>query len=470
MTRTILRFMLCGAFALTAAAEAPAANRIVRFQSREIARPDTSATARSRARAAQSNAASASDVPVTPARPFLVYPIAGTVGGDLHVPYFVDLDPFSALRDFDCGERTFAGHTGHDAYLRSFREQDIGVPVFAPLDGVVAEIHDGEPDHNTDDDPDSASNLIVIDHGDGQKTMFTHLRKGSITVQAGQVVTAGTQIALVGSSGQSVAPHLHFETQLGGRPFEPMSGPCRAGDSAFRRQPAAANAPVVLGAALSDRSFDDFRPAPWDDAPRRATFAKGANRLWFRTELGNVPAGTTYEIRVVPPAGNAFSVGRGELDGYEVHVGSFGWGMDLDLYATGMWKLALLLDDREIAALPFEVVVPGTTLENHPPHSPQVQLGPVAVLTGRPAICRVTPMLVADPDYDVVSYGYEWRVGGVLVRSVTSAATTDVLAREHLIDGADVSCTVTARDGVASSEAVMASALVSDGKTRAARR
>ena len=38
------------------------------------------------------------------------------------------------------------GHHGHDANIRSFKEQAIGVPVFAALDGVVAAAHDGEPE------------------------------------------------------------------------------------------------------------------------------------------------------------------------------------------------------------------------------------------------------------------------------------------------------------------------------------
>jgi hypothetical protein len=65
------------------------------------------------------------------------YPQAGILWRDLYPNNFVDLDPGPGLRDFACGTQTYDGHTGTDSDIRSFREMDIGVPVFAALDGRV---------------------------------------------------------------------------------------------------------------------------------------------------------------------------------------------------------------------------------------------------------------------------------------------------------------------------------------------
>jgi murein DD-endopeptidase MepM/ murein hydrolase activator NlpD len=56
-----------------------------------------------------------------------------------------------------------------------------------------------------------AGNHIVIDHGNGEFSMYAHLKPGSLTVKVGDVVKAGQLIGKLGSSGNSTEPHLHFQ-------------------------------------------------------------------------------------------------------------------------------------------------------------------------------------------------------------------------------------------------------------------
>lgn len=63
--------------------------------------------------------------------------------------------------------------------------------------------------------------LIIINHGNGQKTYYAHLNSQS--VRAGQRVNQGQQIGTVGSTGRSTGPHLHFEIHINGRPVNPAS-------------------------------------------------------------------------------------------------------------------------------------------------------------------------------------------------------------------------------------------------------
>jgi murein DD-endopeptidase MepM/ murein hydrolase activator NlpD len=63
-------------------------------------------------------------------------------------------------------------------------------------------------------------NVTLLDHGDGLVTMYAHQSK--ILVKVGQVVTDGTVIGLVGSTGYSTGPHLHFEVHINGVPYNPM--------------------------------------------------------------------------------------------------------------------------------------------------------------------------------------------------------------------------------------------------------
>ncbi|MFH1682065.1 MAG: M23 family metallopeptidase [Candidatus Eisenbacteria bacterium] len=63
-------------------------------------------------------------------------------------------------------------------------------------------------------------NVVVIDHGDGLVTVYGH--NARILVREGERVREGDTVALVGSTGQSSAPHLHFETRMDGYAFDPL--------------------------------------------------------------------------------------------------------------------------------------------------------------------------------------------------------------------------------------------------------
>jgi murein DD-endopeptidase MepM/ murein hydrolase activator NlpD len=63
-------------------------------------------------------------------------------------------------------------------------------------------------------------NFIDIDHGHGFVTRYAHLE--NIDVRIGQRVKKGNVIGTVGSTGGSVAPHLHFEVLRKGKPVDPV--------------------------------------------------------------------------------------------------------------------------------------------------------------------------------------------------------------------------------------------------------
>ncbi len=92
--------------------------------------------------------------------------------------------------------------------------QDFGAPLGAPIvaatDGTVA-FAGWESGYG---------NYTCIDRGHGFATCYGH--QSLIQVQVGQHVTAGEQIGLVGSTGNSTGPHLHFEVRLNGVPVDPL--------------------------------------------------------------------------------------------------------------------------------------------------------------------------------------------------------------------------------------------------------
>jgi hypothetical protein len=94
-------------------------------------------------------------------------------------------------------------------------------PVLAVADGTVAAIEDGIPENKPGslalkmDYSNIAGNFVSLDLGAGRFAGYAHLQPGSIRVKKGQRVHRGDVLGLLGNSGNSDAPHLHFEISDG---------------------------------------------------------------------------------------------------------------------------------------------------------------------------------------------------------------------------------------------------------------
>jgi len=66
----------------------------------------------------------------------------------------------------------------------------------------------------------------VLDHGNGVESRYAHLKK--IDVKLGQRVEQGQVIGLVGSTGRSTGPHLHYEVLVEGKAVNPRNFLCTA--------------------------------------------------------------------------------------------------------------------------------------------------------------------------------------------------------------------------------------------------
>lgn len=387
-------------------------------------------------------------VPVqAPAYPF--YPQAGLLGQDLFLLNFADLDPGSGILDWDCSGYTYNGHRGHDSIIRSFREQAIGVPVYAALDGRVVDAHDGEPDMNVVQE-NVPANYVVLDHGGGYYGLYWHFKRGSVAVKTGQTVAMGTQIGLTGSSGFSSGPHLHFESWKDRAWFEPSAGRCRSGKSSWIAQPPVARSLFVSDFYFADGEIQipDALSYLLDTTPRVSTFPTGLRRISQRIDLHNLPGGSTYRIRVLDPSGT----GRVELNGswgnptmYRLAYGLF--RLDVTFDTPGTWQFQLDINGRRAVDAPFTIVADAGQVNNRPPARFRVRLEPTVPQAGQVMSCQVqTSLILEDPDYDIIRYRYEWKVNGRKVRTVTSAALSDILARNKFKSGDRVTCKVTAAD------------------------
>ncbi|MEG0074051.1 MAG: peptidoglycan DD-metalloendopeptidase family protein [Clostridia bacterium] len=124
--------------------------------------------------------------------------------------------PFPTWRSVFCGFNGYPGHTGIDiSPEKTLKNRTI----VAAKSGKVIKAVSGKG--NTFPTFYDYGNYIIIDHGNGQSTLYGHL--ASVNVSAGQFVVQGQKIGVCGNTGYSSGLHLHFEVRINGRAKNPLN-------------------------------------------------------------------------------------------------------------------------------------------------------------------------------------------------------------------------------------------------------
>jgi murein DD-endopeptidase MepM/ murein hydrolase activator NlpD len=145
------------------------------------------------------------------------------------------------LLDYNCGNRTYDlgsgyNHKGTDIFSWPYGWQKMNtnaVEVIAAAPGVIIGKDDGNFDQNCAFCTSSCNwNAVYIQHADGSIAWYGHMKLGSLTSKnVGATVTTGEYLGVMGSSGNSTGPHLHFEVYTNGsytQLVDPWNGPCNS--------------------------------------------------------------------------------------------------------------------------------------------------------------------------------------------------------------------------------------------------
>lgn len=115
---------------------------------------------------------------------------------------------------YNGGWESYAGHKGIDYGWRTadpVRTQR----VYAALGGRVSSVYRDGGNNN------DWGNRVIIDHGYGIQTTYSHLRTGDVYVNVGDQVSTGHHLARMGTTGRSTGVHLHFELYIDGDRVDP---------------------------------------------------------------------------------------------------------------------------------------------------------------------------------------------------------------------------------------------------------
>lgn len=158
-------------------------------------------------------------------------PIDCEIGKTCFLQSYADLDSGPGVLDPFCGKATYDGHKGTDIRLKSSTDILLNVPVLAAADGIVRGARNNMADKLVHSQTDKLAiqnkecgNGVVIAHRNGYESQYCHMRRGSVTVNRGDVVRAGDTIGHVGLSGLTQFPHIHFTLRKNGKWLDALSG------------------------------------------------------------------------------------------------------------------------------------------------------------------------------------------------------------------------------------------------------
>lgn len=252
--------------------------------------------------------------------PKFILPVQCIFPTECYVQSYVDLDPNPQIADHACGVNTYDGHKGTDFRLRNLDLMDKGIPVVAAADGVVTRVRDGVRDVHMKlfgrklAYRRGAGNFLVLDHGNGWRTLYGHMRKDSIAVKKGARVKAGQRLGLVGMSGLTEFPHLHFEINAKGRVIDPFVGPqppndCQGPKNTLWTGPALATLTYrprfLIGAGFADVPLS--REALLYGLHVRKQLSRKAPNIVYHADFAGTRVGDTFRLRIYGPDGQVFA-------------------------------------------------------------------------------------------------------------------------------------------------------------------
>jgi hypothetical protein len=256
--------------------------------------------------------------------PVLSLPIRCEIGKQCFVQNYVDTDPGPGVKDYRCGYLTYDGHKGTDIRVADGLMFERGVDVLAAAAGKVKAVRDAMPDAAVSPATKGtvkgreAGNSVIVEHEGGWVTQYAHMRRGSVAVRRGERVEAGQRLGVVGLSGNTQFPHLHFEVRRDGKivdPFVGVSGgeACMAGQAPLwtaQADAALAYAPTgPIGAGISSAP-----PRTTNATAAAPPAAANAPALVFWAQIYGAQAGDVEELSLVAPDGSALASRRRTLE------------------------------------------------------------------------------------------------------------------------------------------------------------
>ncbi|MEQ1922114.1 MAG: peptidoglycan DD-metalloendopeptidase family protein [Pyrinomonadaceae bacterium] len=263
---------------------------------------------------------------------------------------YVDQNPANpgAILDWNCSNRTYDlsgyNHGGIDIFTWPFgwlRMDTFQAEVVAAAAGTIIQKADGNFDRNCAMGGGNP-NMIFIRHSDGSVAWYLHMKANSLTSKGvGDTVAQGEFLGVIGSSGSSTGPHLHFELYNASNQLqEPYQGACNNMNASSWWNVQEPYRNTRINALMTGSAAPVMPACPTQEVPNaQSTFAPGATifmTAFYRDQLTSQQ--TTWEI--VRPDGSIHATWTHTSP--NTYSASWWWySLGLPASPLGTWRVRL---------------------------------------------------------------------------------------------------------------------------------
>lgn len=291
-----------------------------------------------------------------------IWPVEQTNGlNDYGVHFtanFVDLNSGypNQITDYNCGSRSYDlndgyNHAGTDICLWPFewyKMDSSQVKIVAAASGTITGKDDGHTDHNCGGNITDDWNAVYIQHADGSVAWYGHMKNGSLTGKTvGQTVAAGEYLGLIGSSGFSSGPHLHFEVyDPGNNLIDPFAGSCNSLNSTSWWASQRPYYDSGINALRTQSATAIFPTCPQIETPHEQTRFCAGQEVYFAAYYRDQQVGQTSQYKVFRPDNSLWQQWNNTNTTY-YNASYWDWSYILPLGApSGTWKFQVVYDGQ----------------------------------------------------------------------------------------------------------------------------
>ncbi len=302
----------------------------------------------------------------TKVHPKFIWPVRKSAGAPYQevwsISNHVDHNPNypNQLQDWNCGNRTYdtsAGynHQGIDIFtwpFSWFQFQNSQAEIQAAAEGVILYKSDGNFDMSCAMSGGNW-NAVYVKHADGSVAWYGHMKKNSLTTKpVGATVSVGEYLGVVGSSGNSTGPHLHFEVYNSNNELvETYQGPCNnftSGTDSWWQQQKPYLDPKI-NALLTHSAAPVFNTCPNTETTNLKNDFPTGSTVFGVVYLADQLAATSFSFRLLRPD-NSIAYSTTSTSNVFYAASYWYWSFPPNIFnVNGNWKLEVTYQGQTVS-------------------------------------------------------------------------------------------------------------------------
>ena len=256
------------------------------------------------------------------------------------------------IEDYNCGTKSYDtdngyNHQGYDIITWPFwwkQMDDNQAQNIAAADGQIIGKMDGAFDRNCSFNPDPW-NAVFVQHNDGSVTWYGHMKEGTLTTKdVGDSVSRGEFLGIVGSSGSSTVPHIHFEVyDNGGNLIDPNIGNCNDLNTDTWWEDQKPYTHPTLNAALTHFAPPEFLECPATAITNESNEFELGDTVYFAIYMKDQEPGSSIQHTITRPDGSVFQNFSFVFADY-FNISFWYWPFEMDMEGLWTWETSYMGD------------------------------------------------------------------------------------------------------------------------------